>query len=140
VTASIIGRFYEDLDRNHNVQYAMSGLAHLIERYGNTKLIEAISQLAPIAREIKNPSDRSYSGVLDAIALHPDTSESILRMLLDGRARLLAYREPVSLESELLALNDEDINTILAQNGSLSAGEQFDAYTGNANAIERIKR
>jgi hypothetical protein len=120
VTASIIGRFYEDLDRNHNVQYAMSGMAHLIERYGNAKLIEAISQLAPIAREIKNPSDRSYSGVLDAIALHPDTSESILRMLLDGRARLLAYREPVSLESELLALNDEDINTILAQNGSLS--------------------
>lgn len=120
VTASIIGRFYEDLDRNHNVQYAMSGMAHLIERYGNAKLIEAISQLAPIAREIKNPSDRSYSGVLDAIALHPDTSESILGMLLDGRARLLAYREPVSLERELLALNDEDINTILAQNGSLS--------------------
>ncbi|MDD3596821.1 MAG: hypothetical protein PHE23_10380, partial [Sulfuricurvum sp.] len=52
VTASIIGRFYEDLDRNHNVQYAMSGLAHLIELYGNAELIEAIAELAPIAREI----------------------------------------------------------------------------------------
>ncbi len=44
VTAAIIGRFYEDLERNHNVQYAMSGLAHLIEKYGNTQLINVIAE------------------------------------------------------------------------------------------------
>jgi hypothetical protein len=124
VTASIIGRFYEDLDRNHNVQYAMSGLAHLIERYGNTELIEAISQLAPIAREIKNPSDRSYSGVLDTIALHPDTPESLLRLLLTERSELLAHRVPLSLEEELLKV--EKLHSVLAQNESLSyPGAQF---------------
>jgi hypothetical protein len=104
VTASIIGRFYVDLDRNHNVQYAMSGLAHLIERYGNPELINAIAELSPIANEIKNPKDRSLNGVLDAIALHPDTQESILRLLLEKRAVLLAQREPLGLESDLLAL------------------------------------
>ncbi|MDD5716460.1 MAG: hypothetical protein PHW64_01540 [Sulfuricurvum sp.] len=118
VTASIIGRFYHDLDRNHNVQYAMSGLAHLIERYGNTPLIEAISQLAPIAREIKTPSDRSYNGVLDAIALHPDTPVSLLRLLLAERSELLAHRVPLSLETELL--NIEKVHPILAHNESLS--------------------
>lgn len=120
VTASIIGRFYADLDRNHNVQYAMSGLAHLIERYGNSELINAIVELSPIANEIKNPKDRSLNGVLDAIALHPDTQESILRLLLEERAVLLAYREPLALERELLALQNEELNSLLAQNATLS--------------------
>lgn len=120
VTAAIIGRFYVDLDRNHNVQYAMSGLAHLIERYGNSELINAIVELSPIANEIKNPKDRSLNGVLDAIALHPDTQESVLRLLLEERAVLLAHREPLGLESELLGLNRDDVNEILAQNHSLS--------------------
>lgn len=120
VTASIIGRFYTDLDRNHNVQYAMSGLAHLIERYGTEALIAAISELAPIARELKTPSDRSYAGVLDTMALHSDTSEGILSLLIGERAKLLAHREPLGLEKELLALNREEINTILSQNTTLS--------------------
>lgn len=120
VTASIIGRFYTDLDRNHNVQYAMSGLAHLVERYGNRELINAIAELSPIANEIKTPKDRSLNGVLDAIALHPDTDEAILRLLLKERAVLLAHRKPLTLESELLGLNREDVNEILAQNYTLS--------------------
>jgi len=120
VTAAIIGRFYEDLERNHNVQYAMSGLAHLIEKYGNTQLINVIATLGPIAREIKESNDPSLCGVLDAMALHPDTPESLLHVLLKERARLVAYREPLALEEELLALDDEAVNTILAQNRSLS--------------------
>jgi hypothetical protein len=120
VTAAIIGRFYVELDRNHNVQYAMSGLAHLIERYGNPELINAIVELSPIANEIKNPKDRSLNGILDAIALHSDTQESVLRLLLSERAPFLAHREPLALESELLALKDEEVNVILAQNRTLS--------------------
>lgn len=120
VTAAIIGRFYIDLERNHNVQYAMSGLAHLVEKYGNAELITAISQLSPIAKELKNPNDPTLKGVLDAMALHSDTPEFLLRQLLKERAKLLAYREPLALEKELLALEDETIHTILAQNSSLS--------------------
>jgi len=122
VTAAIIGRFYEDLERNHNVQYAMSGLAHLIEKYGNTQLINVIASLGPIAREMKESRDPSLCGVLDAMALHPDTPETLLHVLLKERARLVAYREPLALEEELLALDDEAVNTVLAQNRSLSLG------------------
>jgi len=120
VTASIIGRFYGDLDRNHNVQHAMSGLAHLIERYGNADLIDAIADISPISRELKNPSDRSLIGILDAMALHSDTSEPILRLLMSERAKLLAHREPLGLEKELLMLGDEEVNVILSQNKTLS--------------------
>lgn len=120
VTAAIIGRFYIDLERNHNVQYAMSGLAHLVEKYGNAQLITAISELSPIAKELKNLNDRSLSGVLDAMALHSDTPESLLRLLLKERAYLLAHREPLALEKELLVLDDETIQRTLAQNVTLS--------------------
>jgi hypothetical protein len=121
VTASVIGRFYVDLDRNHNVQYAMSGLAHLIEQYGTGELIEAIAELSPIARELKTPYDASLRGVLDAMALHPETPEKIVRALMNERAELLACREPLALETELLELDNERVNALLAQNPSLSS-------------------
>ncbi|HEX5711546.1 MAG TPA: hypothetical protein VFX68_09390 [Sulfuricurvum sp.] len=120
VTAAIIGRFYEDLERNHNVQYAMSGLAHLIEKYGNRELITAISQLSPIARELKNPREPSLRGVLDAMALHSETPDEILKKLLQGDAHLIAHREPLTLEKELLALENEEVNAVLARNVTLS--------------------
>lgn len=126
VTAAIIGRFYQDLERNHNVQYAMSGLAHLVEKYGTRELITAISELSPIAKELKNSNESSLKGVLDAMALHSATSESLLRVLLKERAYLLAHREPLALEQELLALDNEMIGRSLAQNRTLSlSGADF---------------
>ena len=119
VTASIIGRFYTDLDRNHNVQYAMSGLAQLIERYGNAELIRAIAELSPISKELNQPSDRSLSGVLDAMALHSDTPMVVLRKLLPTHERLLAVREPLVLEEELMGRGE--VGELLAQNPTLSA-------------------
>jgi len=120
VTAAIIGRFYQDLERNHNVQYAMSGLAHLVEKYGTCELITAISELSPIAKELKNPNEPSLKGVLDAMALHSATPESLLQLLFKERAYLLVHREPLALEKELLALDDETIQRTLAQNRTLS--------------------
>ncbi|MBN2870751.1 MAG: hypothetical protein JXK04_07340 [Campylobacterales bacterium] len=118
VTASIIGRFYKDLERNHNVQYAMSGLAHLIEGYGTRDLIEAVAALSPVARELKTPYDPSLRGVIDVMALHPQTPETILRALLPTHGHLLSRRVPLMLEEELLG--DPQNHPILAQNESLS--------------------
>lgn len=120
VTAALISRFYKDIERNHNVQYAMSGLAHLIQKYGGTQLIDAISELSPIAKEFKHPSDRTLAGVLDAMALHPQTSEKLLLKLIGERSELLARRVPLALEEELLALKHETIDQLLARNESLS--------------------
>ncbi|MFZ5374634.1 MAG: hypothetical protein ACOZBX_03735 [Campylobacterota bacterium] len=119
VTAAIIGRFYADPEKNHNVQYAMSGLAHLIERYGTHELIGAVAALSPIAKELDFPVDRSVAGILDAMALHPRTPLDVLRKLLLSRAALLARREPLVLETELMGRGDVD--ELLARNPTLSA-------------------
>lgn len=121
VTAALISRFYQEIERNHNVQYAMSGLAHLIEKYGTAQLIDAISELSPIVRELQSPMDRSLSGVLDAMALHPQTSEKLLGLLIRERSALLARRIPMALESQLLALKNDTVDQHLARNKTLSA-------------------
>ncbi|MDD4854767.1 MAG: hypothetical protein PHQ22_02665 [Sulfuricurvum sp.] len=145
VTAAIIGRFYIDLERNHNVQYAMSGLAHLVEKYGNSQLIMAISELSPIAKELKNSNDRSLSGVLDAMALHSDTPKSLLQLLLKERAYLLAHREPLVLEKELLALEDETIlrslahNVTLSQEGADSLEQQYPELIASFYPLDEIR-
>lgn len=119
VTAAIIGRFYADPEKNHNVQYAMSGLAHLIERYGTDELIGAVAALSPIAKELNSPSERSVAGILDAMALHPQTPLEVLRKLIPSRAALLARREPLVLEAELMA--GGGVDELLSQNPTLSA-------------------
>lgn len=135
VTASIIGRFYKDLERNHNVQYAMSGLAHLIERYGTADLIEAVAALSPVARELKTPCDPSLKGVIDAMALHPQTPEVILRALLPTHGHLLSHRVPLSLEEELL--KDTQNHPILARNESISDAAAEVLAAGHGQSLAR---
>lgn len=120
VTAAIIGRFYTDTVRNHNVQYAMSGLAHLIERYGTTELIEAIGDLEPVKRGLRSGSETSLAGVFDAMALHPKTPKALLSPLMASRGALIARRVPLDVEAELLACNDDAIHAVMACNATLS--------------------
>jgi len=47
VSAALIGRFYQNIERNHNVQYATTGIYHLIEQTQNVILLEALAALEP---------------------------------------------------------------------------------------------
>lgn len=46
VSAALIGRFYENIERNHNVQYATTGIYHLVQQTTNEQLL-VIANLAP---------------------------------------------------------------------------------------------
>jgi len=48
VSAAIILRFYQNIERNHNVQYATTGFMHLISQTTNPELLYAILSLEPI--------------------------------------------------------------------------------------------
>ena len=48
VSAAFIARFYENIERNHNVQYATSGFIHLVAQAKNAELLNAISLLEPL--------------------------------------------------------------------------------------------
>jgi len=48
VSASLISRFYENIERNHNVQYATTGFIHLVAQTNNTQLLKEIASLNPL--------------------------------------------------------------------------------------------
>jgi hypothetical protein len=48
VSAAFISRFYENIERNHNVQYATTGFIHLVGQTKSSELLKAIASLEPL--------------------------------------------------------------------------------------------
>jgi hypothetical protein len=111
VTAALIGRFYENIERNHNVQYATTGLIHLVSQTKKSELLEAISTLEPLSYHPK---------ISLLLAQHPQTPQKVLkRFLREANSGVL---EAMSANSSLafalvkeLALKDEAYGKILAK-------------------------
>jgi len=53
VTAALISRFYENIEQNHNVQYANMGLLHLLSQSENEELISVVASLEPLKLALK---------------------------------------------------------------------------------------
>jgi len=87
VTAALIGRFYENIERNHNVEYATTGLLHLVTQTQNPDLLEIISTLEPL---------QFHPKLSVLLAQHPKTPKKVLK-------KLLRQNEPNVLEA--LSLN-----------------------------------
>ena len=117
VSAALIVRFYKNIERNHNVEYAALGLMHLVSQTSDEKLIEAVSFLEPV---IKNPK------VLSAIATNYATPKNVLNMLVKKSnpyiRTLIAMREDCDEEMQitLLKTSDEEVLEALSYNSSLA--------------------
>ena len=128
VTAALINRFYADIEKNHNVQYATTGLLHLILQTENSELIEVISHLQPIKKALKQTEiENGTFKILQVIALHPLTPDSVIKMYIknaneDLKAQV-ATRENLSAKfQELLYQEDSTlINNSLVNNIALDA-------------------
>ncbi|MEA3523892.1 MAG: hypothetical protein U9R50_13090 [Campylobacterota bacterium] len=125
VTAALIRRFYKDIERNHNVEYANTGLAHLLTQTTDSELVTLIASLAPLQNAMKKGSDSATHKILQRIALHPFTLDSVLlKMIRHGNSALLALiasREPLSktLQDKLIASQEEIILKALSCNKTL---------------------
>ncbi|MEO1938635.1 MAG: hypothetical protein ABGW85_08405 [Sulfurimonas sp.] len=117
VTAALIGRFYENIERNHNVQYATTGLIHLVSQTQNPQLLEAISKLEPLGYHPK---------IKVLLAQHPQTPNKVLKKLLReaDEAVLEAMSSNALLDKtiakELIAMGEPYIRQI-AQNIALDS-------------------
>ena len=124
VTAALISRFYENIERNHNVQYATLGLMHLVEQTKDENLIETISTLSPIKNGFSNSS--LYPIILE-MAKNNATPNSVLKMLLKNGSleikKIIASKEDLdkNLQNILFALNEDEVNISLCKNPSLDA-------------------
>lgn len=126
VTAALISRFYENIERNHNVQYANMGIMHLLNQSEHAELLETIALLAPLQQALKTGCDNSTQKILNAIALHPGTSIRVLKQYLkqgnDDIQMLIAMRHdlPLMLQEYLLNLSKPLIDEVLSLNVSIA--------------------
>jgi len=124
VTAALIGRYYENIERNHNVQYSTLGLMHLVQQERRPKLIRVIGALPPLRRALQS-GDRQMRAVIEALARHPDADEPTLKHFIrqgDSALRGLTAARPgldAALQRELADVHDRQIDAALAANPDL---------------------
>lgn len=122
VTAALISRFYTNIERNHNVQYATLGLMHLVEQSNNRDLIEVIAGLEPLKKGLSN---QSLYAILLSISKNKNTPDVVLKMLLKNGSleirKIIALRKNLdkNLQNMLFSLDDVTINEALCENADL---------------------
>ena len=120
VTAALIRRFYQNIERNHNVEYATLGLMHLLSQTNKSELIETIFSLEPLQSGL-----HPCLSILEAIVRNPVTPQSVLEKLMHQAPRkiliLLAQREdcPNQMQKALLSKGDLQIDEALSMNAAL---------------------
>lgn len=130
VSAALIGRFYENIERNHNVQYATTGLIHLVSQTKNPELLAAISALEPL---------QFHPKLTALLAQHPHTPQSVLQRFLrtGDEAVVTALSKNSALTRDIaLALLEKD--AVYAQNiaQTLKIDEElFRAFLPHAAAL-----
>ncbi len=112
VSASIILRFYKNIERNHNVQYATSGFMHLISQTAKAELIEMIFELEPLQKTLLEGRSGANQNILSAIATHHEASKSVLSQLIkkaSSRVKtLIAMRHDCDEEMQIELYESED--------------------------------
>ena len=125
VSAALILRFFKNIERNHNVQYATSGIMHLVVQTDREDLIEAIAQLEPLQKSFnKDKKDANYN-ILASIATHKNTPKRVLNLFIKKAnsylKTLIAMRGDCDEEMQraLYDSMEEDVHEALSYNSNL---------------------
>ncbi|WP_457745398.1 hypothetical protein [Sulfurimonas sp.] len=151
VTAALIGRFYENIERNHNVQYATTGLIHLVRQTKNSELLEHISLLEPLKLHPKIKKElasndatpqkvllgflrNEESEALEAMAYNKNLEKTLLKELAKDEyyAKIIAQNRV--LDEELFILF-EKYQEHLAKNSSLNFAMQKQLLDSKNNIV-----
>ncbi len=125
VSAALILRFYQNIERNHNVQYATTGILHLVGQTKSRELLKAILLLEPIQH---NPN------IQVAIAGNIWCDDEMQEMLCKTNDPdvLEALSQNRNLKRELIEefLKDEKLGRNVAKNIKLT-DELFELFKTN---------
>ncbi|QFR50037.1 hypothetical protein FJR48_09985 [Sulfurimonas lithotrophica] len=111
VSASLIRRFYKNIERNHNVEFSKLGLMHLVLQCNDKNIIETIANLKPLRKSFKtNDKDHGYR-IVTSIATHNSTSKQVLKLFI---------KEANTYVKTLIAMRkdiDEEVQNLLYETG-----------------------
>ena len=129
VSAAIILRFYQNIERNHNVQYATTGFMHLVTQTKSMQLLKAVSLLEPIKY---NPK------IQYAIAMNTQCDDEMQELLFktDNPSVLEALSLNKNLKRSIIEefSKDEKLGANVAKNIKLT-DELFELFKAHKTAL-----
>lgn len=123
VSAATILRFYKNIERNHNAQYATSGFMHIVSQTDDERLLLAIIELEPLQKHLTN--ETNYN-ILASILTHLNAPKIVLERFVGaaniGLKVIIAKREDCSeeMQAKLYDSMDETIHDALSCSKNLS--------------------
>ncbi|MCD6173093.1 MAG: hypothetical protein J7J96_04780 [Sulfurimonas sp.] len=140
VSAAFISRFYENIERNHNVQYATTGFIHLVAQTRHVDILKAITELKPLQFHPKINSAIAMSiytnelmqkrffksgdeKILEALSFNKKLSLSLVEEFLKDETLGSNVARSIELDDELFVLAKK-YPTALALNESMSLDMQ----------------
>lgn len=110
VSAAFISRFYENIEQNHNVQYATTGFFHLVSQTKSASLLQAIYELEPMSFHPK---------IVSAIAMSKQCDEALQeRLYKHGESfvfEALSFNENLKISLVTLFLKDKELGRNVAR-------------------------
>ena len=152
VSAAFIGRFYENIERNHNVQYATTGFMHLVAQAKTSELLNAIAALEPlqfhpkiktaiamnVSLEASTQMKFAQKGgeqILEALSLNSNLTEPLIeQFLLDEGLKYNVIRF-VKLTERLFEMFVREYKEV-AQNESLTLQMQEELLAMEDREVE----
>ena len=126
VTAALIGKFYKNIQRNHNVQFSKLGLMHLVLQSVSEDVIKTIAYLKPLQKSfLANDKEQNYK-IITSLATHFATPKDVLKMFIKKSNTyvhtLIAMRENCDeeLQELLYAKGEFEVNEALSYSQILS--------------------
>jgi len=125
VSAAFIRRFYKNIERNHNVEYATLGFMHLIAQTTRPEVIEAVFYLEPIQNSLGSLKGDAKFSILEIIVRHPSSPQSVLELIAKkGKTEILSFialRNDLNpaLQESLFQKEEEAILQALSYNENL---------------------
>lgn len=117
VTAALILRFYQNIEQNHNVQYATLGLMHLVVQTKNSELLEVIFFLEPLQKSLRSSVEDENFKILSSIATHAHAPQSVVKSFVQAAsAHFLVF---IAMRKD----NDEKIQNSLYETHDVSVLE-----------------
>jgi len=135
VSAAYISRFYENIERNHNVQYATTGFIHLVAQTKDAELLREIARLKPL---------KFHPKIDAAIAMSPYCDSKLQKSYLQrGESKILeALSCNSNLDESLVEgfLNDTTLGSNVAQHIALNMVlfEKFKIYMSSLALNETL--
>ncbi|MDD3836154.1 MAG: hypothetical protein PHS42_11900 [Sulfurimonas sp.] len=123
ISAALIVRFYKDIERNHNVEYAALGIMHLASQSSDALVLESIANLEPLHLSMSDGRNRSNYKIISSLAKNGSTPKSVLKMLIKKAPieikKMIAKREDCDEEMQSSLLEISEVHEALSYNKNL---------------------